>query len=1207
MIAYPKTCSATLWKDLKLPEPTFQIDTGGKSIHSYWVFVKAIVAGKWYKLQTDLLEFGDGDRSIKNPARVMRLAGAWHISHDEDGNPIYNQTKIISCSGKTYTYEELREIIPSQEKEQQQTFTSTATSQSSAPNTENQSSSTKTSTKGDSAQGKQGEGSTKDRNAKADAKLPRHPDHITVPVSTSVPLLQCCRKEVREWVATGVPKGCQRNDTSINVGLELIGVERYLQTIGQSYSDSAQQLFHEFCLRSGMTAAEEEERFKWCFDINATPSCPPDAIEACIRGWYWREVIKPQQPHQQADKQGTKNQQPHQQADKQGTKNQQPHQQADKQGTKNQQPHQQADKQGTKPQDSPNNGQPPKNKIDLLHAVKKLLANFPQESLRHIALMELARNSGYPYREIEFLARIVQREEDIDEETALAIVSLSTHLNLHQQRLDISKYLEKNFADKMIAAALAMPTAQEYLFNTLLSAVASRGGTGLRVVANPSGGYVQPLIFWTGNVAHSGQAKTPPQQIIINPLFDLEEEAEEKFATELHEYKKSSSDTKPPTRKRYVLSNTTLPTKIRIHGENKRGMLEYNDELASDYRRLNQYKKGQGDDKENELSFFNGSPINYDRSDARLFLKRTGLSKTGSIQWDTLAQLMKDPGFIESGYMARFLFCSIGEAPSRYLDLFNENDAVQKLQESLLELYQNMEQLPEQDYFLCHDAKVLFQAWNHTLVDATKRESNFGFSLVYAKIEAYTLRLALWLHLVNSLERGEKPDLVIDGVTMKHAIEIASFYLGQQKLIWAHNDGHNQLEGMLLKIHTGAKETYQHTGEGVGASWAKNKFNALKKMPTDKIRLIYFQVLANNGYGQLQGEGKSMRYIPFEKKLVVNGIPHHSNPEQNLSNNQSKVGEVDVVGETLVTPPTSQMPLEKAFYQKVGEIGGETFAKIIQQLDEINQPLENNSSGSQNQPPDFHQFTNKVVSTIDEQTVTEVGGGHQPLHQPPITEPPVTEPPVTEPPVTEPPVTEPPVTSPDIDWLLTLLDEMESDSPPNWTGNELEAIYEQMEPKYEANLTALSELCPDYCDRFLDAYTRIFELSSPKPPTVDELKALLLACETLAQIQNLKKKHKKHKKLVKEAYSALTPDEQIKIDGIAATAVPHDVYKYLGPQKKVEGMLIEPGTLVYLDPASKQRNSYHFKVRLLQGVNQSWQKVLNISRDCLTTCRKSGQ
>ncbi len=92
--------------------------------------------------------------------------------------------------------------------------------------------------------------------------------------------------------------------------------------------------------------------------------------------------------------------------------------------------------------------------------------------------------------------------------------------------------------------------------------------------------------------------------------------------------------------------------------------------------------------------------------------------------------------------------------------------------------------------------------------------------------------------------------------------------------------------------------------------------------------------------------------------------------------------------------------------------------------------------------------------------------------------------------------------------------------------------------------------------------------------------------------------------LVKEAYSALTPDEQIKIDGLTATKVPFEVYKYMGQTKKVEGLLIEPGTLVYLDPASKQRNSYHLKVRLLQGVHQSWQKVVAISRDALQLVEK---
>ncbi|MGK7956699.1 MAG: DUF3987 domain-containing protein, partial [Crocosphaera sp.] len=901
----PKDLQRELWKTLELPEPTFQVDTGGKSIHSYWVFVKSVVIGKWKELQRDLLEYADADRSIKNPARVMRLAGGYHISHDTDGNPIYNKTKIISASAKTYTYEELRGIIP--EEKERLPIVEAANHYDSSDSRNNFSDSLSVSS------------------------LPQHPDKISVPVPAPVPLLQCCRKEVRDWVSTGVPKGCKRNDTAINVGLELIAVEQYLQTIGQSYSDSAASLFNEFCQRSGMTASEEQERYQWCQKTNSSPSCPPDALEACIRGWYWKEVVQPQRPRNQTNKNGQQH----------------------------------------RTGDSKDSNEKPK--INLLESVKKILAELPQDSLQQIALMTLSAQTGYSYRELELLARTIEREETLDEETAVAIASLGTNLNLHQQRLDISKYLETNFAGLMLDAASAIPTAPEYLFNTLLPAAASCAGTSSRIVANPSGGYVQPLIIWSGNIAHSGQAKTPPQQIIIQPLLDLEEEANEQYEYELREYEKDKSgDLELPLKKRYILSNTTLSMKIRIHGENKRGLLEYIDELASDYRRLNQFKKGQGDDREQELALFNGSHISYDRSDTRLFIKRTGISKTGSIQWDTLAQLMSEPSFVESGYMARFLLCSIGEAPPRLLNLLCENNGVQKLQTAMRALYEKMGQLPAQDYLLDYDAKVLFQAWNHTLVDATRRESNFGFSLVYAKIETYTLRLALWLHLVNSLLRGEKPHLVVNGQTMKDAIEISSFYLGQQKLIWAHNDPHNKLEGMLLKIHTSALEYHQQTKKGVSASWAKQKFNALKKIGVDKIRLKYFQVLASCGYGELQGTGKSMHYIPYQERLVINGL-----------NESKKLGENSVLGETLVSPPSSVINIESLFQKKVGEVDEKTYHSIFEKLDEDCQQIEDKISTCSNESIKNHQTTNKSHANVDKTCITDLGDPPQADHQTP--------------------------------------------------------------------------------------------------------------------------------------------------------------------------------------------------------------------------------
>jgi hypothetical protein len=81
---------------------------GGKSIHSYWVLENPTNPDEWKKLQTDLLEFADADRSLKNPNRVMRLAGAWHLT----GDGSHNRSQIITSSGKRYNFEELRAIIP---------------------------------------------------------------------------------------------------------------------------------------------------------------------------------------------------------------------------------------------------------------------------------------------------------------------------------------------------------------------------------------------------------------------------------------------------------------------------------------------------------------------------------------------------------------------------------------------------------------------------------------------------------------------------------------------------------------------------------------------------------------------------------------------------------------------------------------------------------------------------------------------------------------------------------------------------------------------------------------------------------------------------------------------------------------------------------------------------------------------------------------
>ncbi|MFM6811194.1 MAG: hypothetical protein ACKPJ4_04390, partial [Dolichospermum sp.] len=97
-----KSIQLDLWKSLNLPEPTLQIDTGGKSVHSYWVLSKSVDVPTWTKLQSDLLKFSDGDKTIKNPSRVMRLAGSLYVNKSGEAIGI---AQIIRNSGKKYTLE----------------------------------------------------------------------------------------------------------------------------------------------------------------------------------------------------------------------------------------------------------------------------------------------------------------------------------------------------------------------------------------------------------------------------------------------------------------------------------------------------------------------------------------------------------------------------------------------------------------------------------------------------------------------------------------------------------------------------------------------------------------------------------------------------------------------------------------------------------------------------------------------------------------------------------------------------------------------------------------------------------------------------------------------------------------------------------------------------------------------------------------------
>jgi hypothetical protein len=114
-----------------------------------------------------------------------------------------------------------------------------------------------------------------------------------------------------------------------------------------------------------------------------------------------------------------------------------------------------------------------------------------------------------------------------------------------------------------------------------------------------------------------------------------------------------------------------------------------------------------------------------------------------------------------------------------------------------------------------------------------------------------------------------------------------------------------------------------------------------------------------------------------------------------------------------------------------------------------------------------------------------------------------------------------------------------------------------------------------------------------KQPTLEELKALLGACDSLVQLRELKRKHSK---TVAIAYDSMSAEEQAHVDAIAALSVPHKVFKYIGDEIRQGTERLIKGTLVYLDPQSQVRSSsYSAEVWAIDGVSSGWKRPINVS------------
>lgn len=451
----------------------------------------------------------------------------------------------------------------------------------------------------------------------------------------------------------------------------------------------------------------------------------------------------------------------------------------------------------------------------LESAIDSLIAKDIDGSTLTLRLSALADEFHKPLPQVEKIYYQRRKEASATQDAQEAASGLCNLQQIIQSSLSLEAGLYGDggrLASQLRETARAMPTASEFLATTLIPVLASRIGTSQTLVISARAGYTVRPIFRTMIVAPTGRKKTPAQKAIVSSLDKLESIHYETYRLQLEQYEeeltawKRNSDgdepkPTPPKRKRFVSTDDTLAARIQIHTENPNGLLLYRDEGSAFITERGRFSSGKGDGGETEadLSEFNGGSLSRDRkTDGSTFLAKTGISRTGATQYTKLQRLMGDHND-GTGEWARYLFC-LADAPPSYLDLTGD-DIDTGLQQTLIDLIQLLDELPERNYLLSHEAKLTFMEYQHLLTDRAMETDYPAMAAALPKFETYFGRFILLLHVVNAVLAETEPAATIEAHTVELARQWTEYFYGQFQLLMAVNSPQQEITGEILTLY----------------------------------------------------------------------------------------------------------------------------------------------------------------------------------------------------------------------------------------------------------------------------------------------------------------------------------------------------------------------------------------------------------------------
>jgi len=299
-----------------------------------------------------------------------------------------------------------------------------------------------------------------------------------------------------------------------------------------------------------------------------------------------------------------------------------------------------------------------------------------------------------------------------------------------------------------------------------------------------------PTLF-VALVGKPGINKSGPISIFTQPLEKLEKDLFKRFLDEYSTFKKGrsakkengdlSAITEEPARRQLVIKDATQEAMLKALYDNPHGFAGIYDELAAFLKSFNKYKSGGGDE-EVMLSLFSGKSISVNRKSSEpIFIEKPFVSIIGSIQPQVLINLLGN-NKIDNGLTHRFLFAFPDHVIREDLSDDDVPEYIEELYQTcinriLISDFFEADGYPAHKITLSKDGYEAYKVFRRRINETINNEKSDAISGIYAKLDTYSLRIALILHVIRTgCKEVEINPYQVSAETFRKAAEVIEYF-----------------------------------------------------------------------------------------------------------------------------------------------------------------------------------------------------------------------------------------------------------------------------------------------------------------------------------------------------------------------------------------------------------------------------------------------